>query len=289
MAKPDSPALVQPITRALAELQTGINSAGVRVFDGWLDRFVVYTLITRMNGLADPAGATPISANALAASLSQPYETMRRHVNALLAAGLIERRDGGLFADRDQLQAEPIATLIRTTHDAFVRFVEHLGQAGEPLPARRDVVYTPAIGVQAAADIMLAITQTNRDKHDGWLDLVLFSTVLAGNCRDTPIAPTPQPATRPVGAAAVARTMGIGHATVSRHFAGMTRTGQLARVRDGYVVSRAWLDHPAAQAVTQLSLQNVRRLLGAVAARGFPFDDPASAYLGDRPPLTPIE
>jgi hypothetical protein len=86
----------------------------------------------------------------------------------------------------------------------------------------------------------------------------------------------------------VARTIGIGQATVNRHLAAMTRTGQLRRSRDGYVLNRAWLDDPAAQAVTQLSLQNVRRLLGAVAARGFPFDDPASAYLDGRPPLTAI-
>ena len=31
-----APALVQPITRALAELQATINSEGVRAFDGWL-------------------------------------------------------------------------------------------------------------------------------------------------------------------------------------------------------------------------------------------------------------
>jgi DNA-binding transcriptional ArsR family regulator len=288
MADADPPAQVQPITRALAELQTTIVGAGVRAFDGWLDRFVIYTLVTRLSGLAQPEAATPISVHALAASLGRPYETMRRQVNALVAAGLVERREGRILTRRDPLRSGTIAALVGTTHDAFVRFVEHLALAREALPVARAGLYDPATGVQVAADIMLAVAQTNRDKHDGWLDLVLFSTVVAGNCRATAPGSQPIPAVRPVGAAAVARTIGIGHATVSRHLAAMAQTGQLARRREGYVVNRAWLDDPAAQAVTQLSLHNVRRLLGAIAARGFPFDDPASAYLGERPPLTPI-
>ncbi|MCP3730461.1 hypothetical protein M9978_08465 [Sphingomonas sp. MG17] len=288
MSDADPPALVQPITRALAELQTSIVSEGVRAFDGWLERFVIYTLIARLSGLPDPDAATPISVHALAGSLGRPYETVRRHVNALAADGLCAREDNRIRAIQPGLQRPHIERLVRATHDAFVRFVEHLALSGEPLPDRRPGIYDPATGVQAAADIMLAVTQTNREKHAGWLDLVLFSTVAAGNCRVQPLGPAPSMAMRPVGAAAVARTIGIGQATVNRHLAAMTRTGQLRRSRDGYVLNRAWLDDPAAQAVTQLSLQNVRRLLGTVAAKGFPFDDPASAYLGERPPLTAI-
>lgn len=283
-----SHARVQPITRALAELQTTILAAGLRAFDGWLDRFAAYTLIVRLSGTTDPRALTPISVHALAGSLGRPYETVRRHVQALIAVGLVARVDGRVIAVRDALDSPPIAPLLHTTHDAFVRFVEHLAAAGEPLPPPRTPAYDWHAGVQAAADIMLAITQTNRNTHDGWLALILFSTVLAANCRGEPLGPLPHPACQPVGAAPVARALDLSNATASRHLAAMVESGQLERRPDGYVVRRAWLDDPAAQAVTQRSLQNVRRLLGVLAARGFPFDDPARAYLGPRPPLTPI-
>jgi hypothetical protein len=68
----------------------------------------------------------------------------------------------------------------------------------------------------------------------------------------------------------------------------MARSGQLRRVADGYLVNGAWLAQPGAQAVTRHSLTNVRRLLGTLAAHGFPFDDPASAYLDGRPALAEI-
>lgn len=283
-----APAIVQPVTRALAELQTTIVSEGVRAFDGWLERFVVYTLIARLSGLTDPQVATPISANALAASLGQPYETVRRHVNALTADGLCVRDRVRLRVAPEGLARPHIDRLIRVTHDSFVRFVEHLAAAGEALPARRAGDYQPSCGNQAAADILLAVLQTNREKHAGWLDLVLFSTVVAGNCRVHPIGPTPCTAAAPVTAAAVARTIGIGQPTVNRHLQGMAVTGQLRRTGNGYLVNPAWLHQPAARAVTELSLHNVRRLFGAAAANAFPFDDPASAYLDARPPLTPI-
>lgn len=288
MADAEPFARVQPITRALAELQTSIVSEGVRAFDGWLERFVIYTLVARLSGLPDPDAATPISVHALAASLGQPYESVRRHVAALAADGLCVRDDGRIRALLSGLQRPPIDRLARATHDSFVRFVEHLPICGELLPAPRNVPYSPATGVQAAADIMLAVTQTNRETHAGWLDLVLFSTVVAANCRAWPIDNAPSIASTPISGQAVARTIGIGSATVSRHLATMTHTGQLRRVREGYLVNHAWLDAPGAQAVTQQSLHNVRRLLGAIAARGFTFDDFARAYLDGRPPLTPI-
>ena len=281
-------ALVQPITRILAELQASIVSEGIRAFDGWLERFVIYTLIARLSGLTDPAASTPISVHALAASLGQPYETVRRHVNMLAADGLCTREANRVRAIQPEMARPHIDRLVRATHDSFVRFVEHFAQSGEPLPPRRNIRYDPAVSVQAAADIMLAAADTNREVHSGWLDLVLFSTIVAGNCREHPNGSAPSPASRPVGGLAVARTIGIGPATVSRHLTRMQRSGQLRRVREGYLISPDWLSAPHTRAVTQLTLQNVRRLLGGIAARGFPFDDPASAYLDDRPPLTPI-
>jgi hypothetical protein len=155
--------------------------------------------------------------------------------------------------------------------------------------ARTDLEYDFSAGVRAAADVMLAVTDTNREKHAGWLDLVLFSTVVAANCRDAGrFDGAPAAATRPVAAAAVARCIGLGQATVHRHCSAMARSGQLRRVADGYLVNGAWLAQPGAQAVTRHSLTNVRRLLGTLAAHGFPFDDPASAYLDGRPALAEI-
>ncbi|MEG3181505.1 hypothetical protein [Sphingomonas sp. LT1P40] len=283
-------ARIRPITRLLAELQTSITANGVRTFDGRLDRFVIYTLATRVTGLPDPATATiaPTSVHALAQSLGRPYETIRRHVTALVADGLCHRAGNRINVTPEGLARPAIAQLLRWTHDCFARFVEDLKETGVAVPETRRAPYHMATGVRAAADIMLAVTQTNREKHAGWLDLVLFSTVVAGNCRGQPLSPDPSFASHPVSALAAGRTIGVTAATANRHCAAMVAGGQLVRVRGGFLVNPAWLSHPTAQAVTDNSLQNVRRLLGVVAAAGFPFDDPASAYCDGRPPLTPI-
>ena len=282
-------AQLQAVTRCLAELQTSIVATGVRAFDGWLDRLVIYTLIARMSGLTDPSAGTPISAHAIAASLGRPYETVRRHVNALVADGLCLRAGSHVRAARAGLERPHIARLMHLTHDVFVRFVEDLALAGEALPApRANGGYHFAVGVQAVIDIMLAVIQTNREKHAGWLDLVLFSTVAAANCRATPAGAPVVPATLPVSAASVARTLALNPATVSRHLVFMTGTGQLRRANGGYLVNGDWLNHPTARAVTEQSLHNIRRLFATIAARGFPFDRPGDAYLRSRPPLTTI-
>ena len=78
-----------------------------------------------------------------------------------------------------------------------MRFVEDLGAAGEALPSPRNGTrYEMATGVRAAIDIMLAVLQTNRDNHADWLDLILFSAVVAANCRGHRLPPrTARPTT----------------------------------------------------------------------------------------------
>ena len=68
----------------------------------------------------------------------------------------------------------------------------------------------------------------------------------------------------------------------------MTAAGPLVRGRARFRVNGVGLAHPAAQAVSDASLHHLRRLLGRIAAQGFPFDDPGRAYLDARPPFTPI-
>jgi len=284
-------AQVRPVTRLLAELQTSLIATGVRAFGGRIDRFIIYTLAARVTGLSDAEAAAmvPTSAHALAASLGRPYETIRRHVNALIADGLCVRHGNRIHVTPEGLRRPRIAQLVRWAHDCFVRFVEDLHGTGEALPPPRgDGRYAMVTGVQTAIDIMLAVLQTNREKHAGWLDLILFSTVVAANCRGHAIDGTHSPADNPIPALAVARTIGVTPVTASRHLSAMIDTGQLVRGRGGFRVNGAWLAHPAAQAVSDASLQNIRRLIGGLAAQGFPFADPARAYLAARPPFTPI-
>ncbi|MBX3594994.1 hypothetical protein [Sphingomonas sp.] len=282
-------AQVQPITRCLAEMQTSIVSAGIRAFDGWLDRFIIYTLLARVNGLVSAPVEASISIHAAAESLGKPYESVRRHVHVMIEQGLIARQGRGLRVRRSKLAHGTLADLLRLTHDSFVRFIEDLASTGETLPLRRHgVPYHFTTGARAAVDILLAITQTNRGTHDGWIDLVLFSTVVAANCRPDPIDDEPDVAQMPVSAAAITRALAFSPTTTARRLSAMVRSSQLIRAGSGYRVNPAWLSHPDARAVTAHSLENVRRLLNTVAAQGFPFDDPASAYLDERPPWTPI-
>ncbi|MDC7812078.1 hypothetical protein [Sphingomonas koreensis] len=284
-------AQVRAATRHLAELQTSLLALGVRVFGGRIDRFIIYTLAARVAGLSDSdaSAMVPTSAHALAASLGRPYETIRRHVNALIEDGLCVRSGNRIHVTVEGLRRPRIAHLLRWSHDCFVRFVEDLAAAGEALPPPRiGAPYEMANGVRTGVDIMLAVLQTNRERHANWLDLVLFSTVIAANCRGNRVGDAFSRADRPVSSRAVARMIGVTPVTAHRHLSAMALTGQLVRIRSGFRVNGAWLAHPAAQAVGDASLQNVRRLLGGLAVQGFPFDQPARAYLAARPPFTPI-
>lgn len=290
---------IRLMTRLFAGMQTVIVGAGIKAFDGDLDRFVIFTVVGRQSltaGAAEDLAGTPISMHALANSLSRPYETVRRHVHALIDDGFCDRQPNGVISTRESLTSGPLAALIATSHDAFVRLVEDLGILGVPLPkARGTTAYHPSVGIQASADLMLAVTDSNRSVHGDWAELVVYSTILCANVRDYAHDPVlanryadhltvpPEELRRPVRASVVARAIGLSESSVRRRIATMLDDGRLEQRRGGVLVSEAWLNRPLSVETSTTSYINARRLLERVAGAGFPMDSPASAYLIGRP------
>lgn len=298
---PLDPPPIRLMTRLMAELQTTILAHALRLLDGDIDRVTIFALITRHTYAVQPdvTGTLPgISAHSLAMSLSRPYETVRRHVHALVDAGWCRRGPAGVHANPDELQSPEVTAFLRLAHDSAVRFVADLGGAGVPMPevgAARP--YRQAAGVHAAIDMMLAVVDTNRRVHGDWLELVVFSTIYCANSRrinrDRALArryadgrelPPPE-LCPPVRTSAVARVLGLPEATVRRRIISLVEDGRVERVGKKLLVSEAWLNRPEAVATSTQSFALVRLLLARLGAAGFPLHDPARAYLAGRPAL----
>lgn len=298
---PLDPPPIRLMTRLLAELQTTILAHAIRLFEGDLDRVTIFALITRgtyaFNRQGQPA-PTGISAHSLAMSLSRPYETVRRHVHALVDAGWCVRGPDGVHASPAELARPELVAFSTLMHDSAVRFVADLAHNGVPMPevgAARP--YHHAAGVQAAIDMMLAVVDSNRRVHGDWLELVVFSTIYCANSRrlnqDRALArlyadgrTVPPPELRqPVRTSAVARALGLPEATVRRRVASLLQNGRVERLGKKLLVSEAWLNRPESVATSTQSFAIVRLLLARLGANGFPLEDPSRAYLVRRPEI----
>ena len=269
------------MTRRLAAMQTSILAAALPLFDRNVDRFVVYVLVLRQSLRGGEAGTPVLS---LASSLGMPFETTRRHVRALIAAGLCRRIPTGIVAEAAWQRDDRLHALALRSHDAFVRFVEDM-RPFMPLPprGRGAAAYDWRSGLQAAADLMLAVADTNSGAHRDWLALVLFSTVL--HAEDRSAADDRAPALR---VAQLARILSLPSTTVQRRIAEMVADGRIENQRGALTVSRAWMASGIARATTAATYVNVRRIVATLEAKGFPFEDVARAYQVGRPADVPL-
>lgn len=291
MTAPSAPALpLRAMTRLLAEMQTTILSTALPLFDGRVDRFMIFTLLVRR--LVDGGRPTPVLA--LAESLGLPFESTRRHVAELAASGWAGRERGGIIV-RVGLEEGPLAALATLTHDALVRLIADM-RAIDALPVypAASRPYQWHAGLAAAADLMLSVASVNRQTHHDRLDLVLFSTVMCASQRAITVDPAlsrryaaldtapPAELQRPIRVSRIAAALALPEATVRRRIDRLVE-GPLMTVDGGLVPREAWLSGPVPQDASAASYANLRRLMRALAAQGFPFDDPASAYRLGRP------
>lgn len=299
------PARNRVATRILAEMQSSASVAGIQAFDGDLDASIIFGLMLREGGALPvlgtrrPAPGAPhaVTINALAERLLRPFETVRRYANHLIDAGLCGRTTGGVIV-RPEASARPvIRDMLVTFHDLLVRLIEDMAEFGMPLPAARtDLPYDPRVGLAAALDMLLAAVEYSARQYDSWFEMVLLETVMCANARpfvydvDVTMAypdyerPVPARLRAPIRISTVARTLGIPYSTARRHAEAMLADSRMTRTSKGLLVSESWLASPALLADREQSSGRSREIFGKLAMGGFPFHDPARAYVVGRPP-----
>lgn len=290
-------------------MQCSAAVAGIRAFDGDLDGSIIFGLMLREGGalpmLRDDDNAAipierplPVTINALSDRLLRPFETVRRYGNRLIAEGLCTRTTGGVIVRPDATDRPEIRQMLISLHDLLVRLFEDMAAFGMPLPpTRTDLAYDSRVGLAAALDMLLAAIEYSARQYASWFEMVLLETVMCANAREFtydvdvsmayPDYSTPVPARlrRPIRTSVVARALGIPYSTARRHAEAMLRDGRMLRTPGGLMVSESWLAGPALLADREQTSEQGRAIFGRLAAGGFPFANPARAYIQERPPL----
>ncbi len=272
------------------------------------DRGIFFLAILRASGdmLADwpdaPRDATNgggISINALSQSLHRPFETVRRHVNALIDAGLCERTGSGVVVPTSLRDDQDVAALLVHLHDSLVWLVDEFHTFDMPLPRTAAVgqPYRADITLAASIDLALGAFDNVGLFVSDWLELAIVGAVLVASVRritlDSELArrysetATFVPIERrdPVSAAAIARALTIPYSTVRRQILMTVAAGKLIERGRGVVLSDDMLGGPGAAIMGATATIRTGALFGRLVPGGFPFHDPKSAYVAGPPAL----
>lgn len=209
---------------------------------------------------APDAERRPVSISAVANSLGLPFETTRRHVKRLEAAGVCVACARGVIVPAAFLRSDGYIETVLAGHARLRAFYEAARNAGlvDPLPASAFPA-GEAEPIRAAArlraDYVLrsaeALTRFTGDIVNGLIYLGLVD--MAG---------------RPTANAALARRLGMPEETVRRRVAALAGRGVCVRLPQGVLVSEAMLDAEPALGFFAANAANVQRLFAALAERG---------------------
>lgn len=249
--------------------------------------------------IADEGG---ISVNALSHSMRRPFETVRRHVNALIAQGLCVRTAQGVVVSGALRDNPDIGALLVHLHDSLVWVVGEFKSFDMPLPRTQPgIPYRADMALAVSIDLALAAFENVGLFFDDWLELAVVSSIMVASARAITFDPelarrysepetVPPPESRQVVTAAmVSRGLHIPYSTVRRQILAATQAGSLERRGDGVMVAESMLGGPHAVAAGATALARTAASLGRLVSAGFPFDDPARAYVAGPAPLVSFD
>ncbi|MDO8295307.1 MAG: hypothetical protein Q7T19_02585 [Caulobacter sp.] len=244
-----------------------------------------------IEGAADRPART-FSVRAIAQSMGLAYETTRRNIAELEAAGLARRVDRRGYAvapsvfEGESYRADCEATwraLRRLIIDLrglgfdFSQFAGGSSLASARQLARADLVEDVAVLVN---DFLLRVLEAGAEPHGSMLDASIFSTLLLANAElltnDPQLAwvyagaetPPPDNLRKPATITGVAQALGLTHETVRRRIRRYRERGWVKRVTGGYLITVERLQDPVVLRgglmISQRFLQLVQsiRLLG---------------------------
>ncbi len=249
---------------------------------GSLNSAILFAATARACGPFDqaPGRKRPVSINALAASLGRPFETTRRHANALIEEELVARSATGLSVTIEAINEPRVARLTDSCHDLLVSLMEDLTSSGFALPASvADVSYDPRSGVGIALDLLLAAVESHGRREENFTRLALLLAIEWAHRRFAYAGP--DGATDPViRTSTAARILGLPYATTSRNIEALVDRGLLARTG----AALRPVDDAGAREGRAALANRARQLIGRLAASGFPIHQPGAAYIRHRAP-----
>lgn len=301
------------IGRFIAEVQLAAVAAVVEALETHcgrsvaFDRATVLMVIMRAGphfhcaSVGDDAPGDPnaaISINAVAASLNRPFETVRRHVNALIAADVCLRTPRGIRMQPDIAALPALHRAVRQVHDLMVMLIGYAHRHGITLPAARPgVAYQPGATIAATLDLILAAAEYLHDYYADWMEMAIVNAVIAANARTVTFDPQlahryafadtvpPESLRIPVAVAEIARALRIPYSTVQRQANRSIARGQLKRVTGGVMITTEFLEASAVRDAGPVASSRAMRAFGRLVPGGFPFDRPESCYIDGPPPL----
>lgn len=227
----------------------------------------------------------PVSLNALAASLGQPYETVRRRVGNLAKEGLVELGPGGAIVPAVVLTTPDYLQSGFEAYERVRRFYYDLADLGllGQLPPRNADLATGAFPLRTMArltsDYVLRMIEAIIAPMGDLMDGLIFLETFRSNVEHMPLeargpegldaqAMVDDELRRPVTASRLAARLGLPNETVRRHVGRLEAGGMVERRRAGFIAPAAALGRPELQQAAVGNVANLQRLFAALAQLG---------------------
>ncbi|MEH3099099.1 hypothetical protein [Sphingomonas adhaesiva] len=260
--------------RLLNAYQFRIGTMGWRAFDGQNVAMLLFFMIYRA-ALRDPDNYR-ISVNAIATSLRQSTETLRRAARLLVARELCRPAARGIERAPGFLDHPLTLEIGGHVEQIFEGILSDYRRSGLTLPTGIGERSTPE-RVAAALDAYLSVLELTESRIIQPVVLHVTGAVTVLNAahlvEDVELGllygqdDTVPPAVlrRPATAQQVAAESGLAPTTVWRHLSAACDAGILRRVADGYLLADRLMSHPVTSARSREKIEYLHRVFHDLA------------------------